>query len=73
MQEGHCKGCQKPYYYKDLDVDHIVPQSKGSGDNIENLQLLCGHCNATKGDGTQTDLEARLAAQDAARQQRLQR
>ena len=71
MQEGHCKGCHKPYYYKDLDVDHIVAQSKGGTDNIENLQLLCGHCNATKGDGTQADLEARLKAQHKARQQRL--
>ena len=35
---------------RNLEIDHIVPKSKGGGDYIENYQLLCGHCNRTKGD-----------------------
>ena len=62
-QQGHCNGCRNAYLYKDLDVDHIIARKRGGGDNIENLQLLCGHCNSTKGDGTQADLVKRLQAQ----------
>ncbi len=33
----------------DLAVDHIKPLSKGGGDDLENLQILCRHCNSRKG------------------------
>ena len=32
-----------------LDVDHIVPHSKGGPSTFENLQILCSKCNRSKG------------------------
>lgn len=34
-----------------LEVDHIVPVSKGGGDEMGNLRTLCGECNRGKSDG----------------------
>ena len=48
-QEGVCNGCHTHFPYKVMDVDHIVPQSQNGGDELENLQLLCTHCNRSKG------------------------
>ena len=50
VQEGKCGGCRTFFQFRNLTVDHIVPRSKGGNDGIENLQLLCGACNSTKGD-----------------------
>ncbi|RLA08490.1 MAG: site-specific DNA-methyltransferase [Gammaproteobacteria bacterium] len=49
-QQGHCNGCDNKYLIKDFHIDHIIPKSKGGGNYYENYQLLCGHCNTTKGD-----------------------
>lgn len=32
-----------------MDVDHIIPQSRGGTDSRYNLQVLCSHCNRSKG------------------------
>jgi len=55
-QQGNCPGCGNHYRVKDMHIDHITSKSKGGGDEIENLQLLCGHCNSTKGTGTMDNL-----------------
>lgn len=36
----------------DLTIDHIVPLSKGGGDDLDNLRLLCRKHNSQKGDKT---------------------
>ena len=55
-QRGDCPGCGNHYRVKDMHIDHITSKSKGGGDEIENLQLLCGHCDSTKGTGTMDNL-----------------
>ena len=59
-QEGLCAGCQILFPFRNLTVDHIVPQSRGGTDHLDNLQLLCGACNSLKGDRPQEYLLARL-------------
>ena len=61
-QEGNCNGCRFPFHIRNLTVDHIRPQSQVRNNHIENLQLLCGACNSTKGKGTQAQLIAKLKA-----------
>ena len=60
-QEGRCGGCGTPFEFRHFEVDHMVPQSRGGTDHLGNLQLLCGHCNRTKGGRPQEYLLARLA------------
>ena len=62
-QQGKCNGCQYPFHYRNLTVDHKRPQSKDGTDHIENLQLLCAACNSSKGTGTQEELISRLKEQ----------
>ena len=62
-QEGNCNGCDTHFPFRNLTVDHVIPKSHGGTDHGENLQLLCGACNSTKGQGTQAELMARLKTQ----------
>ena len=60
QQEGRCGGCRSAFEFRHLEVDHIIPQDIGGHDHIDNLQLLCAHCNRVKGNRPQEYLIARL-------------
>ncbi len=49
--ENRCQQCGKSAADAvKLEVDHIMPVSKGGSDNISNLQVLCFDCNRGKSD-----------------------
>ena len=60
QQEGLCGGCKEMFPFRNFTIDHVVPQSRGGTDHLENLQLLCGACNSLKGDRDQPYLVTQL-------------
>ena len=44
-----CRHCGRKFRKGDVDIDHIIPQSRGGDDSLDNLQCLCKHCNRSKG------------------------
>ncbi len=57
-QEGNCVGCGLHFPFNIMDVDHIVPKSRGGNDHPDNLQLLCSGCNRSKGSKTMAEWRA---------------
>jgi len=45
--EGRCVRCGAE---DDLQFDHVIPFARGGGNAPENIQILCGPCNRSKGD-----------------------
>ncbi len=54
-----CVKCGKSFRKGDIDIDHIIPKSKGGTNSRYNLQCVCKHCNRSKGNST-SDTEADL-------------
>ena len=59
-QGGNCNGCGTHFLPQHMTVDHIIARSKGGTGHLDNLQLLCGHCNSLKGNRPMEYLRARL-------------
>jgi 5-methylcytosine-specific restriction endonuclease McrA len=45
-RDGCCQRCGTE---DNLSVDHIVPRKLGGDDSLNNLEVLCGSCNSSKG------------------------
>ena len=61
-QEGICAGCDTHFPFRVMDVDHILPKSRGGTDHAGNLQLLCSGCNRSKGNKTMAEWRASQTA-----------
>lgn len=58
--QGRCELCGISKDEKALDVDHIIPRSKGGSNDISNLQALCYTCNRQKRNTDATDFRSLL-------------
>jgi len=63
-QNGKCNACGENFKIWNLEIDHILPKSKGGGDYYENYQLLCGSCNRIKGDRTMEYLRMKIETRE---------
>jgi ATP adenylyltransferase len=61
--KGRCALCGATKLEAVLDVDHIVPRSKGGRTVYENLQVLCAKCNRSKRDKDRTDFKKTLESE----------
>jgi len=50
-----CALCGATKDERPLDVDHIIPRSRGGKNELSNLQVLCSKCNRSKGNKDATD------------------
>lgn len=51
QQEGKCGYCGISIYWvvkRDVQIDHVVPISRGGSNSADNLVICCGICNASK-------------------------
>jgi ATP adenylyltransferase len=51
-----CELCGVSEDIRALEMDHIIPRSRGGTDDLDNLQALCYRCNAMKRDRDTADL-----------------
>ena len=52
---GRCQLCGVSAKECPLDVDHIIPRSRGGKTELANLQALCSKCNRSKRNQDETD------------------
>lgn len=60
QRAGHrCEYCRlhEDDLFLAFEVDHIISQKHGGGDELENLAYACPHCNHRKGSDLTTFLE----------------
>jgi 5-methylcytosine-specific restriction endonuclease McrA len=62
FRDAHqCQYCGKRPPLRDLNIDHVLPRSRGGDDSWENLVTACRVCNLRKGWKTPEEANMRLA------------
>lgn len=63
LRDGHsCQYCGSRPPLRDLNVDHVLPRSRGGPDSWENLVISCRRCNLVKGQRTPSEAGMQLRA-----------
>jgi 5-methylcytosine-specific restriction endonuclease McrA len=57
---NQCQYCGKRPPLRELNIDHVVPRSRGGRDTWENLVISCRDCNLRKGRRTPQESGMRL-------------
>ncbi len=66
VRDAHqCQYCGKTPPVRDLNIDHVMPRSRGGPDSWENLVTACRVCNLRKGWKTPEEANMRLARKPA--------
>jgi 5-methylcytosine-specific restriction endonuclease McrA len=61
LRDAHeCQYCGKRPPVRDLNIDHVLPRSRGGEDTWENLVTACRVCNLRKGWHTPEEANMRL-------------
>ena len=55
--KNRCESCGIPNDKKQLEVDHIIPRTKGGKDDLSNFQALCYTCNSQKSNKDDTNFK----------------
>jgi 5-methylcytosine-specific restriction endonuclease McrA len=55
-----CQYCGRRPSARDLNVDHVLPRSRGGADSWENLVISCRACNLRKGRRTPAEASMTL-------------
>ena len=59
LRDGHqCQYCGRQLPTRELNIDHVIPRSRGGEDSWQNLVTACRSCNRRK--GRRTPLEAAM-------------
>jgi ATP adenylyltransferase len=63
--KGKCALCGVHSSERRIEVDHIIPRSRGGTSDISNLQALCDECNRGKSNTDQTDFRVTSASPES--------
>jgi 5-methylcytosine-specific restriction endonuclease McrA len=64
LRDAHqCQYCGRRPPVRDLNIDHVLPRSRGGADSWENLVTACRVCNLRKGWRTPDEAAMRLIRQ----------
>lgn len=61
--QNRCQYCGKQFARSDLNLDHVVPRSRGGTSVWENVACSCHRCNRLKGGRTPAEAGMRLIRQ----------